>query len=111
MQIRCCTGQSQSHLTWEPMMIWRDKSAFFAALFAALVFVASAGAADDANSLLQQGDGYLKDRNLPAAVDAYRKAAALKPDLESAYHGLITALSDGGKLEEAMKVSEETVRR
>jgi hypothetical protein len=79
-------------------MIWRGNPAVWAALCAALFcFTASARAADDAESLVKQGDGFLKDRNLPGAIEVYRKAVQLKPDLQSARQGLLTALADAGK--------------
>src|SRR5438552_1655883 len=92
-------------------MIWRGKLALIAALFAALFFIASARAADDAEALVKQGEGFLKDRNVPAAIEVYRKAVALKPDLESARQGLVTALADAGKIDDAIKECEELLHR
>src|SRR5262245_30571308 len=92
-------------------MSLRGRSVVFTALVAALVFCAPARAAEDAEALVKQGDAYLKDRNVPAAIEAYKKAVQLKPELETAHQGLITALANAGKVDEAVKLSEELVRR
>src|SRR6185436_6937322 len=91
------------------IMIWRGKSFFGAALLAALFVCASARAAEEAEALVKQGDGYLKDRNVPAAIESYRKATQLKPELEIAHQGLVTALANAGKLDEAGREAEATV--
>src|SRR5207248_905766 len=90
-------------------MVWRGKSVCFAALAIALLCAPWVGAADSAESLVRDGDGFLKDRNIPAAIEAYRKAVQLKPDLEIAHQGLITALANAGKLDEAARGAEEMV--
>src|SRR5258706_12101470 len=83
-----------------------------AALLAAiLIITAPAHAADDAESIAKQGDSLLQQRNFPAAVEAYRKALQLKPDLDTARQNFAMALVESGKPDEAAAQVQELIRR
>src|SRR2546421_10392963 len=88
-------------------MIWRGKSAAAAALVAALFSISAvARGADDPESLVKQGEASLKDRNIPPAIEAFRKAISLKSELECAHQGLRAAVADSGTLDVAALESE-----
>jgi len=62
------------------------------------------------DTLMLLADGYQKQKNFDAAIDAYLKAIAAKPDAYSAYQNLADIYQDQNRFTEAIDVSRKALR-
>lgn len=64
-----------------------------------------------AYELMNQGDAYLGEGNLPAAMQAYKSAAAMAPEIEELPFWHAVTLADMGMVEEALPIFREVFSR
>jgi tetratricopeptide (TPR) repeat protein len=58
----------------------------------------------------QQGDQFARQREYDKAIDAYRRAIELNPDLAAAYHGLGTTYFNMGRVVDSLEPLKTTVK-
>jgi Flp pilus assembly protein TadD len=67
------------------------------------------GAPRSAQDFLAQGDRFLKEKNYPKAMEAYRQAVRLNPNLAGAHRGLGYALGKLNRWPEGVEAYKQAV--